>query len=96
MKKEQDEGYAKPRQAAKAKPVIYIIVTAPLKTKDVLIALRDYEPMKGFRYSFEKRKSFMLLFSIQTENGFQAIDLAKKRLKEMKLDELEGLSVEIY
>lgn len=72
-----------------------ILVKAPAKTKEVMLALRDWQPEKDVRFTLDRRKSMMLVFNVTATSGYQAMDLAKKRLKELKLDELTGLEIAV-
>lgn len=72
-----------------------IIVKAPLKTREVLQLLRDWEPVKGVKYTLAKRKSFILLFDVSTVSAIEARTLAEKRLKEAGLTELPGFSINV-
>ena len=72
-----------------------IIVKAPVKTKDVLVALRDWQPENGLRFTLDRRKSGIMIFDVTTASGLQAVDQAMKRLKEEKLDDLPDLEISV-
>lgn len=72
---------------------IQILVRSPMRTKDVMMALRDWEPEKGIKFTLARRKSFNLLFDVSTPSGYQAHGLAEQRLRDMDLDTLEGLEI---
>ncbi len=72
-----------------------IVVQAPMKTKDILQLLRDWEPIPGVKFTLAKRKSFVLTFDVSTPSAAQACRLAQQRIKEAGFEELPGLSVTV-
>ena len=74
---------------------VQLLVRAPVKTKEIMMALRDWEPQKGIRFTLAKRKGFLLLFDTGTPSGYQARGLALQRLKESGLDETPDLDVSV-
>ena len=79
----------------KAPEMVQIIVRAPAKTKEVLVALRDWEPTKGVKFTLARRKGFLLIFNVSTAVGYIAREHALKRLEEKGLDKLTGLDVSV-
>ncbi len=72
-----------------------IIVKAPMKTKEVLQLLRDWEPIPDVKFTLARRKSFVLIFDVSTPSPAQACRLAEQRLKEAGFEELPGLSISV-
>ena len=72
-----------------------IIVKAPMKTKDILQLLRDWEPIPGVKFTLARRKSFVLTFDVSTPSPTQACRLAEQRIKEAGFEDLPGLSISV-
>lgn len=72
-----------------------IIVKAPIKTKEVMLALRDWQPEKGLRFTLARRKSSILIFDVSTASGLAAVDLAQRRLREENLDDIPDLEISV-
>ena len=72
---------------------VELLVHAPVKTKDVMMALRDWKPTDGVKFTLAKRGGADLLFEVSTVSGLEARGLALRKLRDDGLDSLMGLEV---
>ena len=72
---------------------VELLVHAPVKTKDVMMALRDWKPTEDVKFTLAKRGGADLLFEVTTASGMEARSLALRKLRDDGLDGLMGLEV---